>query len=277
MIVAVEPTARCAEVARGAFRDGVRHNFQAARCREFADAGQLARLRHEALHFVMEQRPRLRLIRPRNVAQQQQPENMRILARKPDLAEWNTEFGDPSQRVDACRNVPHRVPRVVFVLVVRDVVVVLHAGGIHLELEARLLVVVRVDDDLDLIRVRGHIAAREQRDDAVRRRIVHAREDIEILVIVCDADVRLEARRLAFVGCVLRELIDDLGVLPNGIVAASVEYGWRVGSGGARGVGGGLGRHRSSRRANQRRAARCDRAVGGLRLCRSGEQDDRGE
>lgn len=95
---------------------------------------------------------------------------------------------------------------------------------------------VGIDHELELLGVRAHIAPGKGGDDAVRRGIVHAREDVQIPVVISDADFCLEARLLALVGVILEELVNHLCRGPSWINGASVEHGWDEG---ARGAGGG--------------------------------------
>ena len=144
-----------------------------------------------------------------------QPEGVLGARREADLAERDPELGDPADRVDARRDVPDAVPRRVLVVVVGDGEVALHAGRVHDELVAGLLVVVRVDDELELLRRRAHVAPRQERHDAVGRGIVHAREHVEVPVVEGDARLGAEAALLSFVRLVLQELVDDLRVRPR--------------------------------------------------------------
>ena len=111
-----------------------------------------------------------------------------------ELRQRNAELGRPPERIDARRDVPHAVPRVVLVAVVAHREVALHAVGIHGELEAAAPVVVRVDQELDLVRRPAHVAPRQRVHDAVRMRIEHAHEDVEVLLVVRDLELGLERR-----------------------------------------------------------------------------------
>ena len=71
--------------------------------------------------------------------------------------------------------------------------VALHAVRIHGELEAAALVVVRVDQELDLVGRAAHVATRQRVHDAVRMRIEHADEDVEILLVERDLELGLVA------------------------------------------------------------------------------------
>ena len=175
----------------------------------------------------------------RHVADDEQAERVLGARREADLAERDPELGDPAERIDLRRDVPDGVPRRVFVVVVGDVEVALHAGRVHDELVAGLVVVVRVDHELELLRRGAHVAAREQRDDAVGRRIVHAREHVEVAVVVRDAHLGAEPALRPLVRLVLEELIDDLRVLPRGVVGAAVERRRHRGARCHRGGGGG--------------------------------------
>ena len=92
------------------------------------------------------------------------------------------------------RGLPDAVPRLILGDVVVHGVVAQHARRIHGELVARAPIVVRIDDDLDLIRRDAHVATAEQPHDAVGMRVVHADERVEILIVVRDLRLRLEAR-----------------------------------------------------------------------------------
>src|SRR5258706_11473272 len=107
----------------------------------------------------------------RDLAADGQTKGVRLGRRVAQLAEGNAELGHPTGGIDAGRGVPHCVPRDVFVGVVENRDVALDARGIDRELEAAALVVVRVDQDLDLVGRGALIAASQERLDAVRMRV----------------------------------------------------------------------------------------------------------
>src|SRR5688572_17878006 len=126
------------------------------------------------------------------------------------------------------RYVPDRIPRRILVVVVRYIEVALYPCRIDDELIRGSTVMIRIDDELQLLRLRPHVTSAEQRDDAVRCRIVHPCHDVEVLVVVRDAYIGLEPRLRALLRLVLEKLVDRLRVDPRRIIELPVQIRGRL-------------------------------------------------
>ena len=212
----------------------VRHHFEMARRAQPLDSRQLTELRRDARPIAADQRPAIALIEAGDVADDAESEDVARAARKSHLAEGHAVLRDPSLCIDGCRDVPHAVPRRIFLAVVEGVEVALHTFRIHGELVARAAIVVRVDHDLHAIGRRRDIAPTEECADAVRVRIVHADEHIEVAIVVRNLHRRAEGGRAS---ARWRELLEcrDLGRgAPDRVVVLAVDRGWRGGAHGDR-------------------------------------------
>src|SRR5215210_736963 len=112
------------------------HHFQSARGRKAANPSQLTKLREVSLLVAVVERPADAGTRARDIADNHEPKSVLFLVVEADLAEWNSELGDPSERVDFGRYIPDSVPRRVLGVVVVDVKVALHARRIDAKLVA---------------------------------------------------------------------------------------------------------------------------------------------
>src|SRR5690606_38075864 len=125
-----------------------------------------------------------------------------------------------------------------------------HTGGVQNELIRRAPIVIRVNHKLELLALRAHVATAEQRDDRVRGRIVHTAEDVEVAIVVENAQFGAKARLCARRRLVLKELIDDGGFLPRRVVRTSINDRWPRGASGTSGERGAL---RAEGNANENR------------------------
>jgi hypothetical protein len=121
-------------------------------------------------------RPGDALLEAFDVAPDPETERVRRSRRIAELRERDGELRRPSERVHACRDVPDAVPGAVLVAVVIDRVVALHAPRADGELETRATIVEGIDDDLQLIGRRPHVASREHGGDLRGLGIVGADE-----------------------------------------------------------------------------------------------------
>ena len=121
-------------------------------------------------------RPGVALVVAGHVAPDAEAERVALAAGVAQLIERNAELRDPTRRVDPRADVPHAVPRLVLFAIVENREVALHAGRIHRELDAGAAIVVAVDDELEPLGLRAHVAPAEQRHDAVGVRIERAHE-----------------------------------------------------------------------------------------------------
>lgn len=204
--------------------DAVGRHLEAARRLDAVDARDVAELRREAGPAAPVRRPRRPLLRAGDVTPDHDAERVRWLAREAELAQRHLELGDPPLPVDPRDDVPDAVPRLVFLAVVVDREVPLHAGGIHGHLHAGAPVVVGVHHDLDPLRRRPDIAAAEQRHDAVGVVVVHPHEDVQVLRIVGDPGRGAELRLAVLRRVEHLEPVDQLGLRPEGIVLAGGEH-----------------------------------------------------
>ena len=161
----------------------------------------------------------------RNVAHNHEAEGVLFLVVESKLTKRNPELRHPAERVNASGDVPHSVPRLIFIVVIIHIEVTLDARRIDTELVTRAPIMIGVDHQLQLLGAGTHVTATKERDNAIGCGIVHASQHIEILVVVGDADFGLEPCLSAFLRLVLEELIDHLHVLPGGVVGLAVEHG----------------------------------------------------
>src|SRR6185369_17974170 len=138
------------------------------------------------------------------------------------LREWNSELGGPAQRIDLRGDIPHRVPRAVLLAIIKNRVIALHAVRVHVEIESRAFVVVRIDEDDDLIARATYITARERMHDAVWMRIVRAHEHEQVVLIERDLEFGAERRIRVFARLELAEFGDLARGLPDCITRLPV-------------------------------------------------------
>src|SRR5699024_8585261 len=144
---------------RDVLRDHVRHHLEMARRAEPLDARELTELRRDAGAVAPDERPAVALIEARDVAYDAQAEDVARSAREAHLAEGHSLLGGPAEGVDGGGDIPHAVPRRIFLAVVEGVEIAFHALRIHRELVPGAAIVVRIDHDLDAVGWRRDIAA----------------------------------------------------------------------------------------------------------------------
>ena len=140
---------------------------------------------------------------------------------KAELIERDAILRGPSARIDRRRDAPHGVPRVV-ILVDRLHLVALHAGGVDVEAERGAVVVIAVEHDAEPVGItEPHVAAAESGGDGSG--IVHARADVQRLVVVEHAHLGALARPLTLARIDLREDVGDGRGGPRALVEIAVE------------------------------------------------------
>ncbi len=176
--------------------------------------------------------------------------------REPELVERDAHLERPAFAVDAGGAFPDAVPRRVHELVVIERPVHDRAGRIDGEEVAAPPVVIRVDPEVEPVRIDLVVAASEQPDDAVRPRIAAAGGDVEVLAVVGDPD----GRRLGRGRAVRRVRLDEAAGsrrLPDVFRQPAVDLDGRGrADGGDRPAGGGP-------RAGRGQGRREDKAGGG--------------
>ena len=107
-----------------------------------------------------------------------------------ELGKGNPELGGPPRRVDVRGDLPDSVPGGITVAVVVERVVALHPVGVHRKFVSSATVVIGIHDHRDFIRRAAHIPASERVQDAVRVRVRGAYEDVEVVGVVSDPELR---------------------------------------------------------------------------------------
>ena len=108
-----------------------------------------------------------------------------VRAREPQLREGNAHLHGPTERVHDGSRLPHRIPRVVLVLaVLANQDVRLDAFRVDDELEGRAMVVVAVEEQPELITVRGGVPAREAPDDPLWLRVEQAGGHVQGVAVI---------------------------------------------------------------------------------------------
>src|SRR5512141_1268506 len=92
-----------------------------------------------------------------NVTDDHEAERVTRRVRKPKLAERNAELGNPSKGVYARCDVPYGVPARILVVVIVNVEVALHSSGIDTELVPGAAIMIRIDHQLELLRLSADI------------------------------------------------------------------------------------------------------------------------
>ena len=148
-----------------------------------------------------------------------------------ELRQGYAEFRGPPERIDLRRNIPHGVPRIVLLIAVTvDGIVALHTAWIHPEFKTGTAVVVGIDDDLDLITADALVAAGEERLDAVRVRVKRPHKHVEVVVVVGDFGLSLDARLAILARDHLPECPNRLGRTPDLVVVLPVDHNGGEGS-----------------------------------------------
>jgi len=143
-----------------------------------------------------------------DVAEEVHAPDLRRRVREAELGERDPELRGPAEGVALRRHVPDRVPALVpAAVVVAGDQVALHAEEVHTKLEARAMVVVRIDVHLEEVRLRNGVTPAELGTDARRLRVEHPRCDVDGVAVVRHPDLRPLGRRIA----VPRRLLDESG------------------------------------------------------------------
>jgi hypothetical protein len=144
--------------------------------------------------------------------------------------EWNFYGRGPSVGSDARLGRPYTVPPPVEVgsvcvsLLLHDKTVVLGTKGMDLEYIGSTAIVVRIDQDFEVVvQVLAYVAAELRRDNPGRLRVVGMNPEIRGMPRVENAYFCLLRWRLAFVRFSLTELGNGFGGLPERVVQGSVE------------------------------------------------------
>jgi hypothetical protein len=167
--------------------------------------------------------PHRLLLGARDLADDLEAPLVDIAEREPQLVERDAELRGPALLGRGHVAGPHRVPRPVFLGVVGQHHVALHAGGVELEHVGGALVVIAVDRDHHRVTGRIDIAPREQPADVVRLRIVGPHADVDRVIVVLDREARLELRLAAVLGKALAEPALHRRGRPAGFVEPAVD------------------------------------------------------
>ena len=144
--------------------------------------------------------------------------------------EWNFYGRGPSVGSDACLGRPHSVPTPVEVssicvsLLLDDEAIILRSKGIDLEDVCAPAIVVRIDQDFEVVvQVLAYVPPEFGRDDPRWLGVIAMNPEIHGVSRVQNAYFRLLGWRLAFAGFPLTELGNGFGGLPERVVQGSVE------------------------------------------------------
>ena len=118
---------------------------------------------------------------------------------------------------------PHRIPRVVLLVVVEQHHVALYAGGVELEHVGGAAIVIAVEADGDRVGGDIDVAARERAADAMRFRVVGPHADVQRLVVVEHRELRLDVGLRAVLREPLREAALPRRALPRSLVEVTVD------------------------------------------------------
>ena len=162
------------------------------------------------------------------------------------LRERHAHLQRPARGVARHRRLPDGVPGHVLEVVVVEGRVALHAGGAHLEQDARAVIVVRVEQEREGVGLEGGVAPRELARDRLGRAVEQPHARVERAVVDSDPELGLLARRLALLGIALDEAGRGRRRPPVGFVEPAVDLdpargargpddALRDGSGGRRG------------------------------------------
>ena len=208
---------------RNTLGDGVRQEFESPGGRDAANAPQDAKLGDQGPVRGAEHGPGVTLVEARDVAPHTESELVLVFAREPQLAERDTELRHPAEAVHGGSGVPHAVPGEVFGGIGIDRIVPFYPRWIHSHFDAGAAVTKRVDDNLDLVRARLHIAAAQQVGNAVRMRIKRADQHVEEVIVVRGSHLGAECRLEVFTGIELPERRHRLRGFPHHVVLAPVD------------------------------------------------------
>src|SRR6185503_16262707 len=129
----------------------------------------------------------------------------------------------PAEGIDIGLRYPDGVPRGI-TTAPQAVGVLQDAGRIDQEEQSTDVIVVRVEDDLDIVRADVGITTRESRaHTASAGIIVHARPDIDRRIVVRESHLGALRRRLTGTWLGLPQVGGGGSLLPDGFVQAAVE------------------------------------------------------
>ena len=133
---------------------------------------------------LVPERPVVLFLAPLDETTDLEPPRLEHIAREAKLTVGDSDLGRPPVRVDAGSRLPNRIPGTVATGIADADPVGLRAGWIDLEEGATQVIVIRVDDDLEVIGVEGCVAPYEPRRHACRPvGVEHLRADIQRVVI----------------------------------------------------------------------------------------------
>src|SRR5215208_3994109 len=131
----------------------VRRQFEPLRRTGRRHAVEIRQLRHDSVLAACDQRPRRGLVDPRNVAEHRKTDVPFRTIAETKLRIRDAEFRAPPRRRAIDLDVPDGVPTVIVIVVVEPVRVPLHARCVDGKLVAGPTIVVRVDEDVDPVRL----------------------------------------------------------------------------------------------------------------------------
>ena len=137
--------------------------------------------------------------------------------------ERDAQLGRPAVGGGRGGPVPHGVPVTVLLVVAVHDLVALHAGGVEEEAVGGAAVVHRVDEDVDLVGVRGVVAPPQGAVDLPGLAVVAGDADVEVPVVVEDPHLGPLRRSLALVGEDLHEAVEGRRGVPGQLLEAAIQ------------------------------------------------------
>ena len=180
------------------------------------EAGQAAELAGllELGQVAVDVRPVVRLVEAVDVALEVDAPDVELLGREAERLEGDGHLGAPAVRPHDRFGPPDRLDGVL-----------LDAAGIDGESDARPLVVVGVEDELDRVVLVPLVAGRQLGPDLVGLGVLHEEGEVERVLVEGGPDEGLLGGLGAVDGVVLIEAGDGLDGLPAGVVDEAVDLG----------------------------------------------------
>src|SRR3954471_16972757 len=175
--------------------------------------------------ILVPERPVVLFVASLDEATDLQSPRLHRIAREAQLAVGNANLRCPPVTVDVCRRLPDRIPRRVAAGVADPDVIRLLASWVYLEEGATQVIVVRVDDELEVIGGEVRVAPHEPRRDTARaERIVELRADVQRVGVEEEAYFAPLGRGLPLVWIELREFGDRPCRGPRRFVEPAIEH-----------------------------------------------------
>src|SRR5215510_12184972 len=165
-------------------------------------------------------------VQPPELAFEINAPDLRILVTEFQRTEWNPDLGGPPGFRDAGLDVPDTVPvRVVVPPLTGHLGIPLGTSGIGRELISVPSVVEGVEDDSKAVAAPGVVVLLEVADDDFRGlHVVGKHTEIERILCIENANVRVVGRRIAFARLVLDETVGHRRFPPRRFLERPVEH-----------------------------------------------------